>query len=67
MVAPIIPLGIKTNAANVIVFCIIMSREFRDDTRRFCVQPGTNYYRKVLKISFKANIRTSQCGEFDEP
>ena len=29
--------------------------------------PGTNYYRKVLKISFKAKILTSQGEEFDEP
>ena len=35
--------------------------------RGFFVLPGTNCYKKVLKISFKANIRTSQGGESDGP
>ena len=69
MVAPIIHylVGIKTNTANFVFFIIFMSREFRHDARRFCVLPGTNYYRKGLKISFKAKIRTSQGREIDEP
>ena len=54
------PLGMKANTANFIFFIIFMSREFRHDAGRFCVLSGTNYYRKVLKISFKAKIRTSQ-------
>ena len=33
--------------------------------RGFCV--GTNYYRKGLKISFIAKIRTSQGGDSDGP
>ena len=47
-----------------ICFFVKGTREFQDDTRVLCT---TNYYRKKIKTSFKAKIRTSQGGESDWP
>ena len=54
-------LGIKAKAANIIVSEYLC----HGNTRR--VLCTTNYYKKVLKISFKVKIRTSQGGESDGP